>query len=146
MVEWPFPKNLKELRGLTGFYRRFIKGYGVLAHALTQLLKKGDYQWTKAAQQAFDNLKRAMTSAPVLALPDFDLIFEIESDASQLRIGVVLTQAGRPIAYYNKALAPKRQVLSVYKKEMLAILSTIKKWNAYLVGRHFKIKTDHFSL
>ena len=67
-----------------------------------------------------------MTSAPILALLDFDLTFEIESDASQLGIGAVFTQTVRPIAYYSKALAPKHQVLSVYEKEMLATLSTIK--------------------
>ena len=58
----------------------------------------------------------------------------------------MLTQPGKPIAFYNKALSPKHQVLSMYEKEMMAILSTDKKWNAYLLGNHFKIKTDHFSL
>ena len=57
-----------------------------------------------------------------------------------------MTQKGRPIVYFSKALAPKHQVLSVYDKEMLAILVAIKKWHAYLVGRHFQIKTDHYSL
>ena len=90
----------------------------------------------------FDFLKVAMTIAPILALPDFKAIFTVESDACSIGIGVVLSQNGRPISYFKKALAPKHQILSVYEKEMLAILTTIKKWNAYLMGRHFKIKTD----
>ena len=81
-----------------------------------------------------------------MALPDFNITFVVESDASSIVIGVVLSQKSRPIAYFSKALSPKLQVKSVYEKEMLAILSAVKKWNAYLLGRHFQIKTDHHSL
>ena len=70
----------------------------------------------------------------------------MESDASSEGIGVALSQGGRSIAYFSKGLSPKHQVLSVYEKEMLAILAAVKKWNAYLIGRHFQIKTDHYSL
>ena len=87
-----------------------------------------------------------MISAPVLAMPDFNTTFIVESDASHSGIGAVLSQGGRPIAYFSKALSPKHQVLSVYEKEMLAILVAVKKWNAYFVGRHFHIKIDHYSL
>ena len=85
-------------------------------------------------------------TAPVLALPNFDVPFTVESDASSGGIGAVLTQNGRPIAYFSKALGLKHQVLSVYEREMLAILASVKKWTAYLLGRHFYIKTDHHSL
>ena len=87
-----------------------------------------------------------MITALVLALPDFTIEFTMESDASNSRIGVVLTHEGNPVAYFNKAFSRKHQTLSVYDKEMMAILVAMKKWSSYLVGLHFKIKTDHQSL
>lgn len=149
VLDWPIPTTLKALRGflgLTGYYRRFIKGYGVIAKPLTDCLKKGGFQWSETATVAFDKLKRAMTTAPVLALPNFNRTFIVETDASGLGVGAVLTQEGRPIAYFSKALSKKHQTLSIYEKEMLAVLLAVKKWNAYLAGRHFVIKTDHQSL
>ena len=78
--------------------------------------------------------------------PDFTKEFIVESDAFHTGIGAILTQGGRPVAYFSKALSEKHQTLSVYDKEMMAILVVVKKWSSYLVGRHFKIKTDHQSL
>ena len=105
-----FSKNHKgPLRffGLTGYYYRFIQNYRLIAQPLTQLLKKGEFQWSRKAQQAFEALKKALSFAHLLALPDFDLTFEMESDASSKGIGAILSQASQPIAYYNKALAHK---------------------------------------
>ena len=87
-----------------------------------------------------------MILAPVLSLLDFNTTFVVESNASSLGIGAVLSQGGWPITYFNKALSPRHQVLSVYEKEMLAIIVAIKKWNVCLVGKHFQIKNDHYSL
>ena len=87
-----------------------------------------------------------MTTTPVLALPNFDALFVVESDASHNGIGAILSQNGKPLAYFSKALGPKHMVLSVYEKKMLAISATVKKWNSYLLGQHFQIKIDHFSL
>ncbi|RVW53188.1 Retrovirus-related Pol polyprotein from transposon 17.6 [Vitis vinifera] len=147
--DWPTPITLKQLRGflgLTGYYRRFVKDYGKIAKPLTDLLKKDAFHWTEGSNQAFMALKQAMITAPVLALPNFSKEFIIETDASGQGIGAVLMQEGHPIAYISKALSDRFQTLSTYEKEMLAILMAIKKWESYLVDRHFVIKTDHQSL
>ena len=149
MKEWPTPTTLKQLRGflgLTGYYRRFIKGYADISKPLTVLLKKNAFQWNSAAQQAFEHLKQAMVNSPVLALPNFDEEFVIETDASGFGVGAVLQQKGHPIAYLSKTLAPKHQSLSTYEKELLAVVLALQKWRGYLLDKHFKIRIDHFSL
>ncbi|XP_039039693.1 uncharacterized protein LOC120177719 [Hibiscus syriacus] len=128
------PKSLKSLRGflgLTGYYRRFIKDYVAISKPLTQMLKTDNFQWTSATVTAFEELKRAMSSALVLALSDFSKNICLETDASSGGIGAVLSQNGRPIAYLSKALSPRNSSLSIYEREYLAILlkltTTIQK-------------------
>jgi len=87
-----------------------------------------------------------MTEAPLLALLDFSKKFVVETNASDKGIGVVLMQERRPLAYISQALAPKHLGLSVYDKELLAVLGVIEKWRHYLKVSPFIIKTDHESL
>lgn len=87
-----------------------------------------------------------MVSPQVLAFPDFSKPFELECDVSRCRIRVVLQQAGRPITFISQALGPINQALSTYKRELVVIVYVVKKWQNYLQGRHFIIKTDHNSL
>ena len=139
-------KEVRAFLGLTGYYRRFVQHYGVIAQPLTALLKKNAFEWSATTQDACNNLKQALVTTPILALPDFSLIFVVEADACSTGVGAVLSQQGRPVVFFSKALSIQHQALSVYEKEMLAILMAVKKWNAYLLGRHFQIKTDHHSL
>ena len=149
MMNWPEPKNLKSLRGflgLTGYYRRFVKGYGSIAAPLTALLKKNAFQWNEEADKAFIALKAAMVTPPVLATPDFSKVFVVECDASKYGLGAVLMQEGRPIAYLSQALKGKNLLLSTYEKEFLALVLAIQKWRHYLLGHQFVVRTDQQAL
>nr|KYP68328.1 Retrotransposable element Tf2 [Cajanus cajan] len=150
ILDWPPPRNLTALRGflgLTGFYRRFIRHYAALAAPLTDLLRSTtSFHWSDTEMQAFKNLQEALTTAPVLALPNFQASFDIETDASSTAVGAVLLQSGHPIAYFSKKLCSKLQVASAYAREMYAITESIKKWRQYLIGHHFRIFTDQQSL
>ncbi|MCI15935.1 hypothetical protein A2U01_0037075, partial [Trifolium medium] len=149
MVNWPPPTNLKQLRGflgLSGFYRKFIQNYAMIAQPLTDLLKKDAFQWNEQAQVAFDHLKEAMTKAPVLALPNFEEDFMIETYASGIGMGAVLIQNNHPICYFSQKNCPKLMTASAYVRELCAITSAVKKWRTYLLGRKFVVHTDQRSL
>lgn len=132
--------------GLTGYYRKFVQNYGVIARPLTNLLKTGKFEWSTDVDATFACLKAAMTKMPMLALPDFTSPFIIQTDASGEGLGAVLTQNGRPIAYMSRSLRVVKQSWSTYAREMLAIVVAVRTWRPHLLGRHFTIQTDQKSL
>uniref|UniRef100_A0A8R7UE97 Reverse transcriptase domain-containing protein n=1 Tax=Triticum urartu TaxID=4572 RepID=A0A8R7UE97_TRIUA len=133
--QWPTPTNATELRGflgLTCYYRKFVPHYGIISKPLTQLLTKKGFAWSEQAQAAFERLKIAMKTPPVLALPNFDMSFSIETDACDTGVGAVLVQEGHPAAFFSKAFGVRNQKLSTYEKEFLAVMMAIDKWRPYL--------------
>ena len=149
MVAWPVPSTIKQLRGflgLTGYYRRFIANYALIAAPLTGLLKKDSFVWSPAAEQSFVDIKTAMTSAPVLRLPDFSRQFCVETDACDFGVGAVLLQDNHPLSFFSKNLGPRRRVASTYHKELYAVVEAVQQWRQYLLGREFIIRTDQKSL
>ena len=91
-------------------------------------------------------MKEALTSPPVLCLPDFSQQFVIKYDASGVGIGAVLSQNNKPVAYFSEALKGSALLLSTYEKKMLAIVEAIHKWHPYLLGKSFLVRTDQKSL
>ena len=149
------PENLKELRvflGLTGHYRRFIKGYAEMVKPLTQLTSvKVEYKWEERHQHIFEQLKQKLTSEPILWLPRYDRKFVLETDASKEGLGVILSQRDetgmeRPIYYFSKTLNNAQQNYSATERECLAIIEGVKKFRHYLIGKEFEVITDAHSL
>jgi hypothetical protein len=139
-------KNLRGFLGLTGYDRKFVWHYGRIAAPLTTLTNKDSFSSTPQATKDFEQLKEVMCKALVLTTPDFKKTFIVECDASGNGIGVVLMQEGRPLDFESQPLKGKDLHKPIYEKEMMAILHALKKWRHYLIGRHFKVKTDHDSL
>lgn len=147
--QWPQPTTVTQLRaflGPTGYYRRFIQGYGVICRPLFNALKKDAFILTPEQENAFQQLKQLMSNPPVLALRDFTQAFFLEADASSTEIGAVLMQKGRPIAFFSKTLGPKALAASTYEKEAMAILEALKKWKHYFASTALIIRTDQQSL
>ncbi|GJP50048.1 hypothetical protein CLOM_g9197, partial [Closterium sp. NIES-68] len=151
---WKTPENVKELQQFLGFanyYNRFVPQYAKLAAPLTNLLKKNTpYKWETKHQEAVEQLKQALTSAPVLILPDPERDYVIEADASDQAVGAVLMQDQgnglQPIAYLSKKLHGAELNYPIHDKEALAIIIAFKAWRCYLEGRRTTVYTDHCSL
>ncbi|XP_023633718.1 uncharacterized protein LOC111829263 [Capsella rubella] len=146
---WPVPRTVTKVRsfhGLASFYRRFVHHFSSIMAPITNCMKDGTFTWTTEADTAFALIKEKLTTAPVLVLPDFTITFELHCDASKLGIGAVLSQLGRPVAYYSEKLAGARSRYNTYDVEFYAIVQAIKHWRHYLVHRDFVLFTDHEAL
>eukprot|EP00253_Pinus_taeda_P036053 PITA_36053 len=144
----PSPTTLTKLRnflGLVNFYRRFVLGFSHITWLLSQVTKgeaKAKLFWSKSQQKAFIELKDHLCSAPVLALPDLQQPFEVETDASDYAIGEVLTQHGHPVAYHNETLSDIVRKYPTYDREMYSIVQACRQWKHYILGKEMVIHTD----
>ena len=151
--DWPTPKTLTDVRsfmGLLQFFRRFIKDFSKLATPLTNLTKKGEgiQKWDISCDKAFESLKKAIISAPILVSPDWKKPFRGHIDASSSAVGGTLTQlddAGkdRVIAFYSKKLSPAEQNYTTNDRELLGLIYFLMRFRCYLEGSHFEIFTDN---
>ncbi|KAL0434120.1 UNVERIFIED_CONTAM: Retrovirus-related Pol polyprotein from transposon [Sesamum latifolium] len=136
ILEWEPPKNVSEVRsflGLAGYYRRFVKDFSVVAKPLTNLLKKNTpFNWNDRCAQSFEELKRRLTSAPILALPSGDGGYVVYTDASRQGLGCVLMQHGKVIAYASRQLRPHEINYPTHDLELAAIVHALKIWRHYL--------------
>ena len=155
IVKIDSPTNVKSLRsflGLTGYYRKFIPNYGIITRPLNKLLKKkAKYIWDADCQKAFDTLKQSLCDNTILAYPDYMKPFILDTDASYVGCGAVLSQLDknndeRPIAYYSFALNDAQKNYGVTKLEMLGLVSAVRHFKTYLYGAKFLCRTDHHSL
>ncbi|PKU68398.1 RNA-directed DNA polymerase [Dendrobium catenatum] len=149
IVSWPTPQSFTDVRrfhGLASFYRRFIQNFSTLAAPLTELLKTDKFLWTKEAEFSFEHLKEKVTTTPVLRLPDFNKLFQVDCDASNVGIGAVLSQEDQPVAYFSEKLNDSRQKYSTYDKEFYAIVRALHHWSHYLLSKEFILFTDHAAL
>ncbi|KAM2174069.1 hypothetical protein TB1_036363 [Malus domestica] len=144
IIDWPIPKNVKELRGflgLSGYYRKFIPGYGKVCQPLYQLTKKDGFIWSPEATAAFQELKRTMTSPQLLALPNFSIPFTLECDSSGNGIEAVLQQNGRPIAFTRRHFIIKTDHSSLkYFLSQRTNTPFQQKWVAKLLGFDYEIQ------
>jgi hypothetical protein len=159
ILNWPVPKNIAEMRsflGLANHYKRFIQDYSTKVAELTELTKvTNEYRLidNPPALKAFNWLKQAITTAPVLATPDFEAPFIVVTDASGFGVGATLMQNDpsiigsprRPIAFHSAKLSSAERNYPVGEQELLAVISAIKKWRCYLEGAKggVTIVTDH---
>jgi len=154
ILEYPAPRNLKQLRrflGMSSWYRRFVPQFATVSEPLTRLLKKNQrWEWGVEQEDAFEQIRARLLSAPTLSCPDFEVPFVLQTDASSVGLGAVLTQiisdTENVIAFASRALSDPEKKYSVTEQECLAVVWAIKKFRPYLEGYQFTVITDHSSL
>lgn len=152
ITEWPTPRSSVDVLrflGLANFYRRFVKDFSKISAPLTALTGNVQFKWGQPEQQAFEKLKLALTTAPVLIMPDFSKPFIIKCDASQSAIGQVLCQGEgkdeRVVAYESRKLTPTEIGYPTHDQELLSVVHALRKWRHYLGGGKVRVITDNWA-
>ncbi|GKD30814.1 reverse transcriptase domain-containing protein, partial [Tanacetum coccineum] len=150
ITTWPTPTSLHDIRsfhGLSSLNRRFIRNFSTLVAPITDCLKGSKFVWSATSQAASNGSKqKTVIEAPVLALPNFNHVFQVECNASGLGIGGVLSQLNRPIAFFSEKFNDTRRRYSTYDKEFYAIVRSLEYWRHYLLPNEFVLYSDHQAL
>ena len=154
IADWPQPRNVKEVRqflGLCSYYRRYVNQFAQIAKPLHKLTEKDrTFVWTPDCQNAFDELKRLLTSSPILAYPMIGTDYIRDSDASYEALGSVLSQIQdgqeRVISYYSRSFTKHERNYCITRKELLSIVDSVKHFHHYLYGSKYLVRTDHGAL
>ena len=150
VMSWERPKSVFEIRsflGLAGYYRRFIEDFSRLEAPMTRLTRNEvKFDWDDRCEEAFQELKRRLTSAPILIVPDRGQGYIVYCDASRTGLGCVLMQSGRVVAYGSRQLKNHEQNYPTHDMELAAVVFALKIWRHYLYGEEFEVYSDHKSL
>jgi hypothetical protein len=150
VLEWEAPKNVKQIRGflgMAGYYRRFIEGFSKIAGPMTKLLwKNTPFVWLEECEVSFQMLKDKLTIAHVLAIPETGKDYTVYCDASKNRLGCVLMQDRKVIAYGSRQLRPHEVNYPTHDLELEAVVFALNGWRHFLYGAKCELYTDHKSL
>ena len=152
ILNWPKPRTAGEVQsfhGLATFYRKFIRNSSNICALILDTIKGGGkmrFEWNSAANKSFEELKKKVAKYPILVLLDFNKVFTIECDASGFAIGAVLSQEGRPVAFFSGKLNEAKKKYSSYDLELYAMVQAMKKWRHYLLPKEFIVYTDNHAL
>jgi hypothetical protein len=150
ILNWMPPTSVAEIRsflGLAGYYRRFIKDFSKIAKPMMKLLEKNKtFEWAEECQTSFEELKKRLTSAPVLILLDLTKKFDIYCDVSRRGLGCVLMQEGQVVCYASRQLRKHEENYPTHDLELAAVVHVLKIWRHYLIGHRCEIYSDHKSL
>ena len=150
MMSWERPKSVFEIRsflGLAGYYRRFIKDFSRIVAPITRLTgKEVKFYWDDRCEEAFQELKRRLTSAPILIVLDRGQEYTVYCDALRVGLGCVLMQSGRVVAYGSRQLKNHDQNYPTHDMELAVVVFALKIWRHYLYGEEFEVYLDHKSL
>jgi hypothetical protein len=150
VLNWMPPSTISEIRsflGLAGYYCQFIKDFSKIAKPMMKLLEKNKaFEWTTECQASFEELRKHLTSTPLLVLPDLAKKFDIYCDASHRGLGCVLMQEGQVVCYASQQLRKHEENCPTHDLELVAVVHALKIWRHYLIGHHCEIYSDHKSL
>ena len=150
VLNWERHRNVSEIRsflGLAGYYMRFVENFSRIAIPMTKMNRKSiPFEWNDKCEEAFLELKRRLTSAPVLVVLNPDVRYTMYTDASRWGLGCVLMQDGRVIAYASRQLKPHEENYPTHDLELAAVIFALKNLWCYLYGAKFEVFSDHQSL